>query len=53
MATHSSILAWKILWTEDPGELQSMGHKESVMTEHARRYTYIYLVTYTYLDTQT
>ena len=51
MATHSSILAWKILWTEDPGELQSMGHKESVMTEHARRYTYTYLVTYTYLDT--
>ena len=25
MATHSSILAWKILWTEEPGELQSMG----------------------------
>ena len=26
-ATHSSILAWKILWTEEPGGLQSMGHK--------------------------
>ena len=25
MATHSSILAWKIPWTEDPGRLQSMG----------------------------
>ena len=25
MATHSSILAWKIPWTEEPGELQSMG----------------------------
>ena len=25
MATHSSILAWKILWTEEPGSLQSMG----------------------------
>ena len=24
MATHSSILAWKILWTEEPGRLQSM-----------------------------
>ena len=24
MATHSSILAWKIQWTEEPGELQSM-----------------------------
>ena len=25
MATHSSILAWKVLWTEEPGRLQSMG----------------------------
>ena len=25
MATHSSILAWRIAWTEDPGGLQSMG----------------------------
>ena len=25
MATHSSILGWKILWTEKPGRLQSMG----------------------------
>ena len=24
-ATHSSILAWKIPWTEEPGELQTMG----------------------------
>ena len=24
-AIHSSILAWKILWTEEPGRLQSMG----------------------------
>ena len=28
MATHSSILAWKIPWMEEPGRLQSMGHKE-------------------------
>ena len=28
MATHSSILAWKIPGTEKPGELQSMGSKE-------------------------
>ena len=27
MATHSSILAWKISWTEEPGRLQSMGRK--------------------------
>ena len=25
MATHSNILAWRIAWTEEPGELQSMG----------------------------
>ena len=25
MATHSSILAWRILWTEEPGRLSSMG----------------------------
>ena len=25
MATHSSIFAWKIPWTEEPGGLQSMG----------------------------
>ena len=33
MATHSSILAWKIPWTEEPGRLQSMGREESDMTE--------------------
>jgi len=27
MATHSSILAWEIPWTEEPGRLQSMGLK--------------------------
>ena len=33
MATHSSILAWKISWTEEPGGLQSMGSQESDMTQ--------------------
>ena len=28
MATHSSILAWRIPWTEEPGRLLSMGSKE-------------------------
>ena len=28
MATHSSILAWKIPWTEMPGGLQSMGSQK-------------------------
>ena len=32
MATYSSILAWKIPWTEEPDGLQSMGSQESDMT---------------------
>ena len=30
MATHSSNLAWKIPWTEEPGGLQSMGLQKSL-----------------------
>ena len=37
MATHSSILAYKIPWTEEPGGLHSLGHKESDMIEQAAR----------------
>ena len=35
MGTHSSILAWRIPWTEEPGRLQSMGsqREESDTTE--------------------
>ena len=33
MAIYSSILAWRIPWTEEPGGLQSWGRKESDMTE--------------------
>ena len=34
MSTHSSSLAWKVLWIEEPGRLQSMGsQEESGMTE--------------------
>ena len=33
MTTHSSILAWRILLTEEPGRLQSMSRKESDTTE--------------------
>ena len=29
MATHSSIVAWEILWTEEPGRLQLMGLQKS------------------------
>ena len=37
MATHPSILAWKIPWTEEPGWLQSMGWqrvRHDIATEH-------------------
>ena len=33
MATQSSILAWEIPWTQEPGRLQSGSYKESNMTE--------------------
>ena len=33
MAAHSSILAWKIPWTVEPGRLPSLGRKESDTTE--------------------
>ena len=36
MAPHSSTLAWKILWTEEPGRLQSMGsHTRKCMHDFA------------------
>ena len=38
MATHSSFLAWRIPWTEEPGELQSMG---SQRVGHARLSTHV------------
>ena len=37
MATHSSILAWRIPWTEEPGGVQSMGSqrvRHDFVTEH-------------------
>ena len=33
MATHSSIFAWEVPWTEEPGGLQSMGSQEMDRTE--------------------
>ena len=39
MATHSSMLAWEIPWTEEPGRLQSMGSQESDVTKNARQAT--------------
>ena len=51
IATHSTILAEKIPWTEDPGSYSPWGHKESNMTEatehactHAITYTRMFIV---------
>jgi len=35
MATHSSVLAWKIPWTEEPGGYSPRGQKELDVTEHS------------------
>ena len=34
MATHSSILAWEIPWTEEPGGLQSMRRSQTRLSTH-------------------
>ena len=36
MATHSSILAWRMPWTEESGGLQLTGHKELHVTERLK-----------------
>ena len=41
MATRSSILAWRIPWTEEPGWLQPMGRNELNITEQLTLYFYI------------
>ena len=43
MATHSSILAWRIPWTEEPGGLQTMGLQRvghDLVTEHTHTQSY-------------
>ena len=44
MATHSSILAWEILWTDEPGGLQSMGLQTVGHKTGAAVYIIIYKV---------
>jgi len=45
MATHSSILAWEIPWTEEPGGLQSMGLQRA---RHDQAHTHTHTHTPTY-----
>ena len=51
MATHSSILAWEIPWTKEPGGLQSMGSQELVTTEQlsTHAHTSLYILKYIYI----
>ena len=58
MITHSSVLAWKIPWTEEPGRLPSLESqrvRHDLATKHTHRYrdsqkgdTDIYIDTYTH-----
>ena len=41
MATHSSILAWEIPWTEEPGGLQSMGSQSQKQLKGLNMHAYI------------
>ena len=50
MATHSSILAWRIPWTEEPGGLQSMG-SERVRQDWVRQGRRIYKYEYNWVNT--
>ena len=42
MATHASILAWRIPWTREPGGLQSVGCRESDTTEASSSCSNVY-----------
>ena len=41
MATHSSIPAWRIPWTEEPGQLQSMGSQSPDTTEQPAQHNHL------------
>ena len=47
MATHSSILAWEIPWTEEPGGQQSMGlqkGRQDLLTKQQQQYIYVVVI---------
>ena len=43
-ATHSSILAWRILWTEEPGRLQTMGSQRVGHDWETNTFTFQYII---------
>ena len=50
MATHSSILAWRIPWTEEPGGLQFMGASKESDTAERLTHTHMYGHEHVYLN---
>ena len=44
MAAHSSILAWEIPWTEEPGGPQSMGSQGQTQLKQLSMHTHIYKI---------
>ena len=46
METHSSILAWRIPWTEVPGRLQSMGSQSRTQLKQLNTHTHIHAMVY-------
>ena len=49
LATHSSVLAWKIAWTEEPGGLQSMGSQKLGHDWATNTFTFAYTYMYMYV----
>jgi len=47
MATHSSILAWRIPWTEEPGGPQSMGSQNQTRLSNSLTHTHTHTHTHT------
>ena len=45
MATHSSILAWRIPWTEEPGRIQSIGSQKKIRQNLATTQNTIFSIT--------
>ena len=48
VATHYSIHAWEIPWTEEPGRLQPLGVAESERTEHVHAHVHTHTHTHTH-----
>ena len=48
METYSSILAWQIPWTEEPGGPQSLGSQRDLVTEHTHTHIHVHILTHMY-----